>query len=1302
MFSRDIINSLALYANNLKGELEVHEKNSIKQHNRISHRLKAIINTNPHLITQLNLNGGAPLSPGKIQKINDITALFTYFQQLDPTVLHTKSVELEAKLDEILLLIDDIKKVDMSNIANIVSPDRLLQNVEAIKVSVTDFARGYKVYPQRVALSTPVDVNPARITPIDKSIITGIETALTKEIDDYKKAMSTSSTFNNANFTRLVTQLNAHVTKIDEEIVKLNEALRNLNDFEKKFMVQIDGAIKHSNISKIPNVPSLHVMIKSSDVDSEFKTRMENAFQAIKDDKYRDYVDTYNSYILTVVDRKGLPEQYFDGRYTKRINNNLLVNSFDIRTKLKTVKDMLVIADSELNYNDNLALKGMYDPDFKNLGSMAGGYDSHHASGPVRVVRSGATTPNPAIQLPTVSIVDAETKVTETDDKIRKYTKLMSEYNKRVKTYNRIIVNNLTHTLFLLLIVTNQIFTSGYVVFKYVNKGLIEFYKRVLNNIHKKIETKNTSDEILYLKKYHLVTIMKLKSFLDSLSPILNPSDVVDIEKCTDKAVNGFLLMNYFKDILGSYNEMFQNKITIYSRINDIRYKFDAKTDPENFQRKKMFISDYERKDFYNVKRELKGTEGTGFNLDADVDPQIMWIRSEACKRLPDTIEKLTNVKFTEVFDTANFPLNGDISKYMTLDTQLSKGKGVAVVTYGYSGTGKTYTLFGNRDEGKEGVLQATLDNISSLKYIKFRLYEIYGLGLPYPNYWTDESTKKGRLDSIYNYVYKYNLGFAADGLGFTNVDEFTSTKIGEFVKNNLLNVDGSKNETYTTIPGDIASEVFRNFDGFIKKVENYREGKDQSGKYRRDGKPRRIRDTPNNIVSSRSVLIYDFMLGLEGVTKDVPFLIIDLPGREEITQTYVKPYIENTQILNALRFSKSSNFDEYISELTLFLTSMSLNPLAISIFNPTLILDVFKKEDMKIKLWEIFNADMNLVFEVNNSSIDGYQTVMENGIHKITGVIDSVSGEVRGFKIWDEIINAKGTPITTFITFDPVNKTFGVGNKKGFGYSRSDDKQYLSLLCIHLMNRLITLNKFDIIEVIYKTMVDNMINRHLNTYVESLSQDELKHFVEELKEENFKGELLKNLPTSYTASDVKQAISYDYYLTGFEGIYINENIIGLIKFLAAKMITEPVKQAEFLNKKIRRQPDNLNFQYQQKVARVWLMSDEKSDRINDFYNFKREDKIPKRLFMSDLSYNKTNVDSECEILSNNYKSDKIFNFDNPLITDILEPYLSEINDYKVFYLFGNYGDDNIRELKCAHQFNLFKNTEDFIQTITE
>ena len=34
----------------------------------------------------------------------------------------------------------------------------------------------------------------------------------------------------------------------------------------------------------------------------------------------------------------------------------------------------------------------------------------------------------------------------------------------------------------------------------------------------------------------------------------------------------------------------------------------------------------------------------------------------------------------------------------MNMHTQLKNGKGIALITYGYSGTGKSYTLFGKND----------------------------------------------------------------------------------------------------------------------------------------------------------------------------------------------------------------------------------------------------------------------------------------------------------------------------------------------------------------------------------------------------------------------------------------------------------------------------------------------------------------------------------------------------------------------------------------------------------------------------
>src|SRR5205085_3140631 len=111
---------------------------------------------------------------------------------------------------------------------------------------------------------------------------------------------------------------------------------------------------------------------------------------------------------------------------------------------------------------------------------------------------------------------------------------------------------------------------------------------------------------------------------------------------------------------------------------------------------------------------------------------------------------------FTEVFDSINFPENGDISKYMTLETQLAKQKGICILTYGYSGTGKTYTLFGNGI--KDGMLQSTLINISNLNKVEFRVFEIYGLGMAYDYYWNDKANKQSKINDIYHLIDHYEL----------------------------------------------------------------------------------------------------------------------------------------------------------------------------------------------------------------------------------------------------------------------------------------------------------------------------------------------------------------------------------------------------------------------------------------------------------------------------------------------------------------------------------------------------------------
>ena len=217
-----------------------------------------------------------------------------------------------------------------------------------------------------------------------------------------------------------------------------------------------------------------------------------------------------------------------------------------------------------------------------------------------------------------------------------------------------------------------------------------------------------------------------------------------------------------------------------------------------------------------------------------------------------------------------------------------------------------------------------------------------------------------------------------------------------------------------------------------------------------------------------------------------------------------------------------------------------------------------------------------------------------------------------------------------------------------------------------------------------------------------------------------FKGELLNKIDSkNRTKEALQKAIIYDYYLTPLEGIYINENIAGLIKFLASheKMIPDQKVRNEFLKKyqEEMSQPKGLNFQYQQKTARVWLSTiqqyvNNQLDDLKSFYLFADTDEMPHPLINdhndnNNLIYDNTALSDAFNKISKSYEAKKIFSFDHPLITNILKPYINEINDYKVFYLFGNYSGDNsekLKNLKCEHQYTLLENTSDFISTIVK
>ena len=118
-----------------------------------------------------------------------------------------------------------------------------------------------------------------------------------------------------------------------------------------------------------------------------------------------------------------------------------------------------------------------------------------------------------------------------------------------------------------------------------------------------------------------------------------------------------------------------------------------------------------------------------------------------AIRNMSSTDKINIETPFNHVFSSEKNPDNESLSMFMSIPSKLSMGNGFMMLTFGYSGTGKTFTIFGKKEikddgtvEPARGILQSTLDEVEVAdNEIYFRCYEMYGIGFPYANYWYDK-----------------------------------------------------------------------------------------------------------------------------------------------------------------------------------------------------------------------------------------------------------------------------------------------------------------------------------------------------------------------------------------------------------------------------------------------------------------------------------------------------------------------------------------------------------------------------------
>jgi len=447
--------------------------------------------------------------------------------------------------------------------------------------------------------------------------------------------------------------------------------------------------------------------------------------------------------------------------------------------------------------------------------------------------------------------------VLEYSIKLEELQRNFSYFKNKCRSFNIKYIRMYNHVLFIVnylkLTVLDQ--NKDYQIYNYIGLNTLIYYKEIVDKIIESIDKKTTLGK--YFNKYHYINIQILKKFFNFIkmnwkeygtyceSYTRNTDVISEIKYATSKLhlyndklldnqsiKKSIFIFNAMKDLLDKFKSLSSPPVAVYLRINH------NPTIGNLDESKKVFVKDSSKVGYISNESLSK------CNL----------------KSQPRLMNDIGNVKFAEVFNSETFNDNSVLSKYMSIPTFLSQGKSIMLLTYGYSGVGKTFTVFGTRD--KPGMLQTAIGNIQHQHGIYFRAYELYGLAFPYKSYWDRKP------EEYHQFIYDYTKTQSMPS-------EINSPGIKEFV--NQIDQDPTTDGTSFKV---LTREQLSNFQKIINDIDIIRESKG------------RIKKTRNNIKSSRSIMIFDFKIKIKETDNYeddyVNFVIIDLPGKENIKETFV------------------------------------------------------------------------------------------------------------------------------------------------------------------------------------------------------------------------------------------------------------------------------------------------------------------------------------------------------------------------------------------------------------------------------
>lgn len=903
----------------------------------------------------------------------------------------------------------------------------------------------------------------------------------------------------------------------------------------------------------------------------------------------------------------------------------------------------------------------------------------------------------------------------EYENKVRNMKQVRKELESKIKVYNIRYVQYYNFQKYVVNYVSLKIAQGGYSYYQYVSKGLISYYQSLLTKLYSIIDKfdnfkKNSNDldvqksinKWIYGKHYFMIKI--LKKFFDELyirwdeQAKENPDtwDLNSRQFKTDAFDKKYwFLFNIFSNILDKFS-MNLPAIANYIRINEIKNKKETQPDGSS-----KYVSNIGKNTFE------KGSKTT---LDETALGKCD--NEGANKNAPD----ISKIKFEEVFDPKNFEANNSLSSYMGLSNFLKSGKSIMILTYGYSGVGKSFTLFGktktNSDGSvtvSDGMLQSTLKYLGNTVNISVKAFELYGLGVPYKFYWKDPR-------KFCHYIYSYSI---LPGVAKINT---TPTELNKDQMSNFLDKSNSNNYN------EIKTNQIDRFSDIVDQIDTVRKS---TG---------RIKATVNNPESSRSIMIYDFKINLNKIIDGksfVHFVVMDLPGKENLFQTYCETADPNFDIDN-----KFTQFKD-----------------APGSYDPKLLKAMFYMNP----LWLSLIPETAMFFDKQNT---GKHLSIRNPVGAY-GPNGSVSGE--GIGIYGTY-DSKGSNTNTYLT--SVYKSHASADKQNINQIRIGEHFTKQLaanqhLQFHIMAEKkgllysqpdTLLNVTDIAErkgIINVLGLRGLSERSMFTIVNLIKSGDLNELGKRLND------MLK--PTNINIGTEKDPImktntQLRYGYAGLEGVYINENILGLLQVLAdrvrkikgganATLIPVVCEQIENYRKIITKiKPERIPID-------ITILNDKNNNQLqlNGITNQERfiESIDPKQAFfvdedefysqivyMMDFSTTtigavsdyqdkkptQTNIEkdenlyfntklrdskfnNDLDVLKyvNNYDYNKIFNSKEPPIKKILEPYLESIDNYYLFFVVSN----NLKSSKtgdietCDKQMKLLYDTKTFMSVIS-